>query len=91
MWYQIKSTNMDLSLTPTEKEHIDNGDANGLDHVQDDTYVLVWNDEGFDLDEVAPFLKKAKKSGNFIVKMEDHEGEDWYMVRFGPGYCEVVV
>lgn len=45
------------------------------------------SDEGFILEEIAPYLKYDAKKGSFRVHMTDKHGVDSFDVVFGAGYC----
>ena len=89
MQYRIRSNKIAVELTQTQKDALSADCPAGLHHDSEMTQIwLELDDEGFDLDEVAPYLKCAKAAGTFFVHMEDARGFDQYVVEYGPGYCE---
>lgn len=93
MYYTIRSKQFSLFLSQSEKtEAFQNLGSEGLIWHEDAKGVSVFSvnfeGEGFDLSTIAPFLKKATKKCSFTVHIEDHKGEDRYVVKFGPGFCE---
>ena len=94
MYYTIRSEPFELKLTSNEHGKALELTSEGLccSEGQNNGGITLckidFTGEGFDLSTIAPFLKKATKKGSFVVHMEDHKGEDRYVVEFGPGICE---
>lgn len=87
IWYKINKVIFELSLTEEEKELIENTIIVSLG---EDRYYIEHDDEGgWDSYSIAPFLRKAKKSGVIVVDLNDgieDYAQDTYF--FGKGYFE---
>lgn len=89
MWTTINKHKIKVNLAKKLEDALDVECPAGLEYDPDSKELTVeFSDEGFNLEDLVPYLKCALKKGKFKVHIEDHKGETHYFVQYGPGYFE---
>lgn len=87
MFYDIDCPNFRIAnLTDAERADL----PMGLVEQKHGAFKVEWNDEGFSIEDLKPYLARATKVQVMRVHMSDHKGATSYDVKFGKGKCEEV-